>query len=57
MESNCPVRRCVIGFFLDEFKKLLDENVVKFPPKGKLGEAFNYTINQWPRLENYLKSG
>jgi transposase len=42
---------------LDEFKKWLDENVVKIPPKGKLGEAFNYTINQWPRLKNYLKSG
>lgn len=42
---------------LDEFKKWLDENVVKIPPKGKLGEAFNYTINQWPRLRNYLKSG
>jgi transposase len=42
---------------LDEFADWLHSNGPKIPPKSRLGEAFNYTISQWPRLINYLKSG
>ncbi len=42
---------------LDEFGDWLHANGPKIPPKSPLGEAFNYTISQWPRLINYLKSG
>jgi len=42
---------------LDEFGDWLQDNRLKIPPTSPLGEAFNYAINQWPRLINYLKSG
>jgi transposase len=42
---------------LDEFKIWLTDNAAIIPPKSLLGEAFKYTISQWPRLINYLKSG
>jgi transposase len=42
---------------LDEFGDWLRDNCFKIPPSNPLGEAFNYAINQWPRLINYLKSG
>lgn len=42
---------------LDEFGDWLKDNCIKVPPTNPLGEAFNYAINQWPRLINYLKSG
>lgn len=39
---------------LDEFKNWLNENVSKIPPKSLLGRAFQYALNQWPRLIVYL---
>jgi len=42
---------------LDEFKTWLDQNVVITPPKGLLGQAINYTLNQWTRLVVYLEDG
>ena len=42
---------------LNEFKNWLTDNAAVIPPKSSLGEAFKYTISQWPRLINYLKSG
>jgi transposase len=42
---------------LEEFKEWLQDNVVNIPPKSSLGAAFIYTLNQWPRLINYLQSG
>ncbi len=38
---------------LDEFKQWLDsQNVL---PKGLLGKAISYTLNQWPKLLTYLE--
>ena len=42
---------------LDEFKKWLDAQVEKVPPKSLLGKAINYTLNQWHRLVLYTESG
>lgn len=42
---------------LDEFGEWLRDNAPHIPPKSSLGKAFIYTINQWPRLINYLESG
>ncbi len=40
-----------------EFHDWLKENKDLIPPSSLLGEAFHYTLRQWPRLVNYLKSG
>jgi len=42
---------------LDEFKAWLDEIFPKTPPKSLLGQAIFYTLNQWDRLDSYLKDG
>jgi len=42
---------------LDEFKKWLDKRVSQTPPKGLLGKAINYALNQWKRLIVYIKDG
>jgi transposase len=42
---------------LKEFEEWLKINSAKVPSKGALGDAFKYTLNQWPRLLNYLESG
>ena len=41
---------------MDEFKGLLDNNVDNAPPKGLLGKAISYALNQWDRLNVWLKS-
>ncbi|MDE1268568.1 IS66 family transposase, partial [Vibrio aestuarianus] len=42
---------------LDEFHKWLVGIQETQLPKGKLGVAINYTINQWPKLLTYLADG
>lgn len=42
---------------LAAFKKWLDAMVEKTPPKGLLGKAVNYTLNEWQHLINYTKDG
>ncbi len=40
-----------------EFKKWLDKKVKQTPPKGLLGEAVGYALNQWGRLIQYAEDG
>ncbi len=35
----------------------LKQQLVKVPPKSKLGQAISYTLNQWPYLIAYLRHG
>jgi len=42
---------------LDEFKGWLEKRFVQIPPKGLLGKAIGYALNQWPRLIIYLEDG
>jgi transposase len=42
---------------LDEFKVWLEKRFVQTPPKGLLGKAIAYALNQWPRLIIYLQDG
>ncbi|MDD2605981.1 MAG: IS66 family transposase [Desulfobacterales bacterium] len=42
---------------LDEFKVWLDAKVLVTPPKGLLGKAVAYTLNNWQRLIVYLQDG
>ncbi len=42
---------------LGEMKTWLDEKKWQSPPKSLLGKAVRYCLNQWCRLENYIKDG
>ena len=40
-----------------EFEKWLRQKAVQTPPKGLLGKAIAYTLNQWHRLVGYIEDG
>ncbi len=42
---------------LSNFKLWLESLVDKTPPKGLLGKAITYTLNQWHRISAYTQSG
>lgn len=42
---------------LDELKDWMDKRSRETPPKGLLGEAFNYALNNWTKLIRYLEDG
>ena len=42
---------------LDEFKDWLEAKLPLTPPKGLLGAAIRYTLNNWERLIRYLEDG
>jgi len=42
---------------LDKFKKWLDRRSLQTPPKGLLGKAISYTLNEWEKLIRYLGDG
>jgi transposase len=42
---------------LDEFKSWLEKRFAQTPPKGLVGKAIAYALNQWPRLIIYLQDG
>lgn len=42
---------------LDSLKTWLDELKPKAPPKGPLGRAISYSLNQWDELTRYLEDG
>ena len=37
------------------FKQWLDEHSQKVPPKSPIGQAIQYTLNQWEKLSTYIK--
>jgi len=40
---------------LDDLQQYLMTNQPNIPPKSLLGQAVSYTLNQWPKILNYLK--
>ncbi len=42
---------------LDDFEKWLQKKKLQTPPKGLLGKAVTYTLNQWHRLVGYIEDG
>jgi len=40
---------------LDDLQQYLINNQPNIPPKSLLGQAVSYTLNQWPKILNYLK--
>ena len=42
---------------LDNIKTILDDVISRTPPKGLLGKAVTYTLNQWSKLIVYIEQG
>lgn len=42
---------------LEDFNKWLLKKSLQTPPKGLLGKAVSYTLNQWHRLIGYIEDG
>ncbi len=42
---------------LDKFYEWLSKKKLQTPPKGLLGKAVSYTLNQWERLVGYIEDG
>ena len=42
---------------LESFKKWLNQKSIQTPPKGLLGKAITYAMNQWDRLVRYTEQG
>ena len=42
---------------LSQFKAWLEKKVNLTPPRGLLGTAVNYTLDQWDKLERYIEDG
>lgn len=42
---------------LDKLEKFLIEEKSRVLPKSAIGQAFNYTLNLWPRLKRYVEDG
>ena len=42
---------------LEDFEKWLRKKQLQTPPKGLLGKAVAYTLNQWHRLIGYIENG
>ena len=42
---------------LEDFKKWLSKKSLETPPKGLLGKAVSYSLNQWHRLIGYIEDG
>ena len=57
IEERAKARRERAGPALDEFRKWLDDMSIKTPPRGLLGRAVSYTLNQWDRLTRYTENG
>jgi transposase len=53
----CHLRRLEAAPVLDEFKEWLETKAPLTPPKGLLGKAIHYTLNNWDRLVRYLEDG
>ena len=42
---------------LAKIKAKLDDIILRTPPKGLLGKAIHYTLDNWQELNNYTKAG
>ena len=56
-EQIYEIRQAESKPILDDFKKWLKKKKQQTPPKGLLGKAVAYTLNQWHRLIGYIEDG
>ena len=57
MTTKYEIRQTESKIIVDELYKYLIENQPNIPPKSLLGQAVNYTFNQWPKLLTFLDDG
>ncbi len=53
----CSLREEKAKPILEDFLKWLSKKSLQVIPQSLLGKAVSYTLNQWSRLEAYLKHG
>jgi len=56
-EQIYSMRQAEAKPILDDFKKWLSKKSLQTPPKGLLGKAVSYALNQWHRLIGYIEDG
>jgi len=56
-EERCLLRQKESRPVLEKIKGLLAEAVNRTPPKGLLGKAVAYALDQWERLVRYIEDG
>ncbi len=56
-EQVYEIRQAESKPILDDFDKWLKKKKLQTPPKGLLGKAVTYTLNQWRRLVGYIEDG
>lgn len=57
VEEIYRMRQDKVKPILEDFKKWLSKKSLQTPPKGLLGKAVSYTLNQWHRLIGYIEDG
>jgi len=56
-EELCAVRQELAKPLLESFHDWLSDRALETPPKGLLGKAISYTLQQWHRLKKYIDNG
>lgn len=57
IKSKFRIRLEKAKLILDALHSYLTAMQPRIPPKSPLGQAVSYTLNQWPKLINYLRDG
>ena len=57
LEQIYEIRQAESKPILDDFEQWLKKKKQQTPPKGLLGKAVVYTLNQWHRLVGYIEDG
>jgi hypothetical protein len=57
IEDRHRIRQAESKPILDDFRKLLDDNLGKVPPQSQLGRALNYANDEWVNLIRYIDDG
>lgn len=56
-QARKHLRQKIAYPILQNFKRWLKQTAPRVPPKSALGEAIQYTFNQWPYLIKYCRHG
>lgn len=56
-EKKYYVRQQQAAPILDQLYSYLEDQMPRIPPKSLLGQAVSHTLNQWPKIINYLRDG
>ena len=57
LEERLTVRQTQATPIIQQLKEYLDKAALSVPPKTAIGQAIQYTLNQWEKLLVYLQHG